>query len=193
MLAACSPINLHYNEGKRHHRPDGFVNPDAVMRVGGIPWYEILFRRMRGDFSPSTPPQGGYEAFAAKWTTPVDHALLARRTDPPRITWLGHASMLLQVGGKNILIDPQFSPKAGPVIAGFLELGAPRLVPSPIKESELPPIDLVLISHNHYDHLDESSLRRLHEAGQTPTYLVPLGLKAWFEEKGVGATVTELD
>jgi len=193
LLAACTPVNIHYNAAKQHHRPDGFVNTDTTAKVGGIPWYEILFRRMRGDFSPSAPPAGGYEAFAAQWTQPVDHALLARRSQTPRVTWLGHASVLLQVAGRNILIDPQFSAKAGPVIGGLLELGAPRLVPSPIRESELPPIDLVLISHNHYDHLDEGTLRRLREAGQKPAFLVPLGLKAWFEEKGYGPVLAEMD
>jgi L-ascorbate metabolism protein UlaG (beta-lactamase superfamily) len=192
-LAACTPVNIHYNATKAHHRPHGFVNSDPAAAVGGFPWYEILFRNLRGDFRPVAPPEDGYEAFAAKWTTPVDHALLARRTQEPRITWLGHASLLLQVGGQNILIDPQLSAKAGPVIGGLIDLGAPRLVSPPLTEAQLPPIDLVLISHNHYDHLDEATLRRLHAAGQKPAYVVPLGLKSWFEEQGLGPVAAELD
>jgi N-acyl-phosphatidylethanolamine-hydrolysing phospholipase D len=192
-LAACTPVNLNYNAAKAHHRPQGFVNTDPTAKVGGIPWYEILYRNLRGDFRPTAPPAGGYAAFAAQWTTPVDHAQLARRSETPRITWLGHASLLLQVAGRNILIDPQFSDTAGPVMFGVFDLGAPRLVPAPIRESELPPIDLVLISHNHYDHLDEPTLRRLHAAGQKPAYVVPLGLKAWFEEQGIGPVAAEMD
>ncbi len=192
-LTACTPANIHYNASKAHHRPNGFVNTDPTAKVGGIPWYEILYRNLRGDFRPAAPPAGGYEAFAAKWTTPVDHALLARRSQEPRITWLGHASLLLQVGGQNILIDPQFSATAGPVIGGLIDLGAPRQVPPPLTEAQLPPIDLVLISHNHYDHLDEPTLRRLAAAGQKPAYLVPLGLKAWFEERGIGPVSAEMD
>lgn len=192
-LAACTPVNLNYNAAKAHHRPQGFVNTDPTAKVGGIPWYEILYRNLRGDFRPTAPPAGGYAAFAAQWTTPVDHAQLARRSETPRITWLGHASLLLQVAGTNILIDPQFSDTAGPVMFGVFDLGAPRLVPAPIRESELPPIDLVLISHNHYDHLDEPTLRRLHAAGQKPAYVVPLGLKAWFEERGFGPVAAEMD
>lgn len=192
-LAACTPVNVHYNAAKSHHRPNGFANSDPLLTVGGIPWYEILFRRLRGDFRPVAPPEGGYEAFAAKWTAPVDHALLARRTQEPRITWLGHASLLLQVSGQNILIDPQLSDRTGPVIGGLIDLGVPRHVPSPLSEAQLPPIDLVLISHNHYDHLDEPTLRRLQAAGQTPAYVVPLGLKSWFEEQGIGPVLAEMD
>jgi N-acyl-phosphatidylethanolamine-hydrolysing phospholipase D len=99
-LAACTPVNLNYNAAKAHHRPQGFVNTDPTAKVGGIPWYEILYRNLRGDFRPTAPPAGGYAAFAAQWTTPVDHAQLARRSETPRITWLGHASLLLQVAGR---------------------------------------------------------------------------------------------
>jgi len=99
-VAACTPVNIHYNSAKSHHRPDGFVNSDPTVTVGQFPWYEILLRNLRGDFRPLAPPAGGYEAFAREWTAPVDHALLAQRTQSPRITWLGHASLLLQVRGR---------------------------------------------------------------------------------------------
>lgn len=191
-VAACTPVNIHYNSAKSHHRPDGFVNSDPTVTVGQFPWYEILLRNLRGDFRPLAPPAGGYEAFAREWTAPVDHALLAQRTQSPRITWLGHASLLLQVAGQNILIDPQFSATAGPDF-GFMHLGAPRHVPPPLTEAQLPPIDLVLISHNHYDHLDYATLQRLLAAGQKPSFVVPLGVKAWFDEHGIGPVVAEMD
>lgn len=191
-LSACAPVNLHYNAAKAHHRPQGFVNSDPSLTVGQFPWYEILLRNLRGDFRPLAPPEGGYEAFARRWTAPVDHDLLARRSEAPRITWLGHASLLLQVAGQNILIDPQFSASAGPDL-GFVHLGAPRHVPPPLTEAQLPPIDLVLISHNHYDHLDHATLKRLLGAGQTPRFIVPLGVKAWFEQHGIGPVAAEMD
>jgi L-ascorbate metabolism protein UlaG (beta-lactamase superfamily) len=191
-LAACAPVNTHFNAARAHHRADGFANSDPALAVGQFPWYEILLRNLRGDFRPAAAPAGGYEAFAREWSAAADHARLARRTQAPRVTWLGHASLLLQVAGHNILIDPQFSANAGPDL-GIVQFGAPRRVPPPLSEAQLPPIDLVLISHNHYDHLDHATLKRLLAAGQTPQFVVPLGLKAWFDEHGIGPVAAEMD
>lgn len=187
-LCACTTANRHYDASRSHHRPDGFANTDASLRIGTFPWYDILLRRLRGDFRPAGPPAGGYEKFIADWTTPVDPAQLANQSPAPRITWLGHATLLLQVDGQNVLIDPQFSDYAGP----HPWLAAQRRVPAPISPERLPPIDLVLISHNHYDHLDKASIERLLAAGQKPLFLVPLGVKAWFDDMGI-ANVSEMD
>jgi len=187
-LCACSMVNPQYDATKAHHRPNGFVNSDPGFRIGTLPWYDILWRRLRGDFQPIHPPEGGYEKFIADWSQPVDRALLLTTSKEPRVTWLGHASLLLQIDGKNILIDPQFSEYAGP----FALLSAKRRVPAPLRPDQLPPIDLVLISHNHYDHLDQSSIEALMASGQRPRFLVPLGVKAWFTDLGID-NVFELD
>lgn len=195
ILGACSstPGNPHYDPNKAHHRPNGFVNsmPDAVA-AGQYPWYEILWRNLRGDFRPQAEPAGGYEAFAKTWSVVLDPASLAARQTEPVLTWLGHATMLLQVEGLNILIDPQFSLNAGPTSW----LGSKRYVPPPIGIDALPPIDLVLVSHNHYDHLDLPSIEGLVAAGRRhgkmSRFIVPLGLKRWFDEQGVGS-VEEID
>ena len=100
----------------------------------------------------------------------------------PSVTWIGHATMLVRIAGKNILFDPIFSERASPI--GFA--GPKRIVPLPIDIPDLPKIDLVLITHNHYDHLDADSVTRLAAMPQgSPRFLVPMGLKAWFTEHGI--------
>lgn len=187
LLVACASHNPHYDARKAHHRPDGFANSDPAQKIGEFPWYEIFWRRLRGDFRPLKEPEGGYAAFAARWSQPVDRALIAKRHQSPVLTWLGHAGVLLQVGGRNILLDPQLSDYAGP----NAWLGAQRRVSAPLTVDALPPIDLVLISHNHYDHLDTATVRQL-AARQSPRWLVPLGLKAWFADEDINR-VEEMD
>ena len=87
-----------------------------------------------------------------------------------RVSYVGHASFLLQTGGLNILLDPVWSERASPVSFA----GPRRVNPPGIPFEKLPPIDIVLISHNHYDHLDLATLRRLH-ARHAPRVITPLG------------------
>ncbi|KSU80932.1 L-ascorbate metabolism protein UlaG, beta-lactamase superfamily [Fictibacillus enclensis] len=94
------------------------------------------------------------------------------------ITWIGHSTFLLQVGGLNILTDPVWAPKMG------LQK---RLTAPGLSAGQLPDIDLVLISHGHYDHLDFNSIKQL--KGKISFY-VPAGLKGLFRKKGYQA-VTE--
>jgi L-ascorbate metabolism protein UlaG (beta-lactamase superfamily) len=90
--------------------------------------------------------------------------------DRLRVTMVGHASMLIQVDGHNILTDPLWSERASP-----FRLAGPKRVVSPgIRFEDLPPIDLVLVSHNHYDHLDVATLKRL-QAEHSPHIITPLG------------------
>lgn len=109
---------------------------------------------------------------AALWPTRVEvqAALPEQRVAGLRITMVGHASALIQTAGLNILTDPIWSERASPV--GF---AGPRRVTAPgVAFERLPPIDLVLVSHNHYDHLDLTTLKRLHQVHR-PVVLVPLG------------------
>lgn len=171
-----------------HHLSSGFRNSDPHIQIGNFPWYEMVWRGLRGDFKPLAAPTGGYDAFAREWSTAVDHARLAKRQYDPVVTWLGHVTVLLQVGGLNILTDPTLAGFAGP----YGRYGAPRRVPAPLQPQDLPPIDVLLVSHNHYDHLCDATIAGLMAAGQRPQIFVPLGLKPWFDARQID-NVTELD
>jgi N-acyl-phosphatidylethanolamine-hydrolysing phospholipase D len=99
----------------------------------------------------------------------------------PAVSWIGHATVLVQASGLNVLTDPIFSRRASPV-----QFAGPARLQSPgIALKDLPHIDVVLVSHNHYDHLDRGSIVALsRQPGGAPLFLVPLGIKAWL--KGVG-------
>jgi len=104
-------------------------------------------------------------------------------------TWVGHATVLVQAGGLNVLTDPIFSERASPVSFA----GPKRHQPPGIALADLPRIDVVLVSHNHYDHLDEASVRALNaQDGGPPLFVVPLGNKSWLASVGITNAV-ELD
>ena len=119
----------------------------------------------------------------------VDPKTLA--TAPPsglRVTWLGHASFLLEIDGHRILTDPAFFPRASP----FDWIGPRRWYPPVIALADLPPIDAVVISHDHYDHLDQRTIQAL--AARPTTFVVPLGVGAHLAYWGVPESrIVELD
>ncbi len=109
---------------------------------------------------------------AAKWpaSVPVAQARPEPRVQGLRVTAIGHASLLIQAAGLNILTDPVWSERASPV-----SFAGPKRVSAPgVSFDDLPPIDAVLISHCHYDHLDVATLRRL-QAVHTPLMAMPIG------------------
>jgi L-ascorbate metabolism protein UlaG (beta-lactamase superfamily) len=106
-----------------------------------------------------------------------------------RITWVGHATALIQLGGFNILTDPIWSDRASPF--GFI--GPARITAPGLPFDRLPPIDAVLISHDHYDHLDSRTVRRIVRAhGVDVRWIAPLGYRDWLDRRGARA-VEELD
>jgi N-acyl-phosphatidylethanolamine-hydrolysing phospholipase D len=104
------------------------------------------------------------------------------------LTWVGHATVLLQLGELNVLTDPHWSKRASPVQFA----GPARWVKPGIELGELPPIDLVLISHNHYDHLDDGTVRRLAAAFPKAAWRAPLGLASFLRRRGA-RDVEEMD
>jgi L-ascorbate metabolism protein UlaG (beta-lactamase superfamily) len=134
--------------------------------------------RWHSERTPPAEPPGGWNIPAVK----ADVAALLAPSSEPSVTWIGHATVLLRLGGRNILVDPIFSERASPVPFA----GPKRVAPLPITIADLPRIDVVLITHNHYDHLDLATVQRLAALPQgSPRFLVPLGLKAWFSDLGI--------
>ncbi len=163
------PVTDHF-DGRRFH------NGAAVRRpLGAAELLKWLSHRERGpwpsvDDTPGEPPPRKVEAPGVV-----------------RVTFVGHATVLLQLDGLNILTDPIWSDRASPV--AFV---GPRRIRRPgIRFEDLPPIDVVLISHNHYDHLDVRTLRRLAERDR-PRVVVPLGNAAVLDRAGMFGSV-ELD
>ncbi|WP_047250351.1 MBL fold metallo-hydrolase [Chromobacterium subtsugae] len=105
-----------------------------------------------------------------------------------RATWLGHSTVLLEIDGLRVLTDPVWGPRASPTRLA----GPKRFQPAPVRLKELPPLDLVLVSHDHYDHLDYPTIREL---AKTPVpFVTSLGVGAHLEAFGVAPQrITELD
>lgn len=129
-----------------------------------------------------------------KWWTSLVHRDGAARLVPydpaaaahnPSVTWIGHATMLVRMDGVTFLTDPVFSERASPVSFA----GPQRLVPPGVPLDQLPPLDFVTISHDHYDHADVPSIAAL--AARGVPFFVPLGLGELVRQ--AGGSVTELD
>ena len=170
--------NPYYDPAKPHHTPEGFRN--NYPHEGRQSFWKWKWEQLR-DGLPRKP-EGGYRFEVVRGTSV---AALAN----PSVTWIGHATLLLRVGGLNILTDPQFSLRASP----FSFMGPMRVVVPAISLAELPHIDAVLISHSHYDHLDAASVQALAaQQGGPPRFYVGLGLKPWFASLGI-TSVEEMD
>ncbi|MEK5256878.1 MBL fold metallo-hydrolase [Paenibacillus sp. FSL F4-0125] len=142
----------------RYHNVDN-VSTDKTLKEFRQ-WREER-RRKKKDYSyvvPNTPPELSY---------------LSENSLESTITWIGHSTFFLQYEGMNIITDPIWARRLG----FEKRLGQPG-----IPLSEVPPIDLILISHSHYDHLHIASIRKLYRAGTT--LVVPVGLKRKMLRKG---------
>jgi N-acyl-phosphatidylethanolamine-hydrolysing phospholipase D len=129
-----------------------------------------------------SPPRGSFPV-----STPAISYPRAGKTDFTA-TWIGHSSVLLQLGDINALTDPVFSQRAFP-----LQWIGPRRVMDPgLPIHALPPIDMVFLSHNHYDHLDKPAVKRISQVHPQATWIVPLGLGAYIRRWGA-SDIVELD
>ena len=107
------------------------------------------------------------------------------------LTWIGHSTFLWQFQGINLITDPHLTDRASPVSFA----GPKRIVKPAISLNDLPELDVVLISHNHYDHLDKKTVLGIvkRQKENPPLFLVPLGMKEWFADIGIKQKVVELD
>jgi N-acyl-phosphatidylethanolamine-hydrolysing phospholipase D len=162
-----------------HHTDDGFRNTAPISRGGLTVTVPFFLRRAmgmlrdRGGAPPSVANDGAFLRANARHSSPT-------------VTWIGHATVLVQMDHVTFLTDPIWSPTASPVSFA----GPRRYAPPALDLDALPPIDFVLISHNHYDHLDVPTLRRLAERGSR--FYVPLEVGALLRSEGI-APVEELD
>ncbi len=102
----------------------------------------------------------------------------------PKVMWIGHSTFLVEYSGVGILTDPIWSEYCSPIPF----FGPRRLIPTPISIDELPQIDFVLISHNHYDHLDRKTVIALIRRFPTIQWVIPIGVKKWFKKIGIENT-----
>jgi N-acyl-phosphatidylethanolamine-hydrolysing phospholipase D len=164
-----------------HHTGRGFRNPWPEAEPRGL--RDVIrwsFQRRRQEIAPNPSP----DAF------PQAQPTFSRRGADAElsVTWVGHSTVLLQLGAINILTDPIWSERASPVAFA----GPRRLVGPAVDFDGLPPIDVVLISHNHYDHLDRATVRGLARHMPDAQWVTPLGLAALLTKWGA-TRVRELD
>ena len=155
-----TPLKRHgkffnYNNEQLHESPEWF-----------LPSIRMFFSSLKKRFLRAKNPN------LDAWIEPYQEYA---HSHEPLITWLGHATMLIQLGNINILADPIFESPS---------LLFPRVLPLGIDPQKLPPIDVVVISHNHRDHMDEPTIHFLHK-NHNPLFLVPEGNKSWFLSRNI--------
>jgi L-ascorbate metabolism protein UlaG (beta-lactamase superfamily) len=162
-----------------------FVNP-VLTQVGE--WSTIfkvlpLYLSNKEEKVPRRPP-GPFRTDASVYATAPASGL--------RVTWMGHSSLLLEIDGVRVLVDPVWDERASPMRWA----GPKRFFAAPVRLEELPEIDVVLVSHDHYDHLGEDTIRRLAalESMRRAEWVTSLGVGAVLRRFGVdGARISELD
>ncbi|MDO7852555.1 MBL fold metallo-hydrolase [Hymenobacter convexus] len=161
----------HYNAKKGE-----FVNliPTREMTGGSMPsvMWKFLFHKSPQAAPPGPLPQQALDSLAITRKTP----------DMVRVTWFGHSASLVEIGGQNVLLDPMLSVEMGPVSWATPKRYNPSLVITPEK---LPAIAAVLISHDHYDHLDYATIRKIKD--KVGHFYVPLGIAPHLRRWGVPA------
>lgn len=176
LLLLCSGCPAYHGEVSGHFDGSRFLNPEGGHHsfVDTVKWLWEMETVAWPDWieDPPQPP-------------PVERTCLGKQ----RVTYVNHATVLIQIDGVNILTDPIWSTRAGP----SFWLGVKRVRAPGVKFEHLPRIDYVLVSHDHYDHLDLPTIDRLARRDH-PKFLVGLGVGGYLRSMGVSQSdIIELD
>jgi len=183
MTSSLSPADVFAPAGKIN---DKYLNPvpTVVTRPGGTgrAVRRLLTQKRRG--GDPERPLGPFRTDRSRYTHPPESGL--------RMTWLGHSTVLIEIDGHRILTDPVWSDRAS-----FVQFAGPkRFYAPPLALSDLPPLDVVLLSHDHYDHLDRAAIQRLavSPATEHAQWTCSLGVGRYLESWGITrARLTELN
>lgn len=156
-----------------HFNGTTFENPGEVPSKDFFDVMKWYFQRDQGEWS----------------VVPEEEITFAERPDDNvttgmKITYVNHSTFLIQTAGVNILTDPVWSERVSPMSFA----GPKRFRPPGVRFEDLPPIDLIIISHNHYDHLDINTLKKLNEQFE-PRVIVPLGVDLYLNQEGIENTL----
>ena len=182
-VCGCAAADRRTADLPEHHTAQGFRNPynDEADRMR---FFGYIKARYFGDLDV---PDYAEQRHRVPRREPELERIQTPDPDVAQLTWIGHSTALIQYRGVNLLTDPIFSERASPSDW----FGPKRYVPAALTVEQLPRIDYVIISHNHYDHLDEASVKAL---GDGPLWLVPLKIMQWFLDQGIAPErVVELD
>jgi len=170
--AAASGERLSRMQRSDRHISGKFENIEETHKLVPGRFTEMITHQFFGD-EERVPPQRVpvVKRRAADYALAPAHGI--------RATWLGHASVLLEIAGKRVLTDPIFSERCSP----FSFIGPQRFAALPFAPGDVPQIDVVVISHDHYDHLDMTTIQALSAGGTR--FIVPLGIGAHLERWGV--------
>ena len=183
------PASNHYDPIRRR-----FFNPEPKRRLQPLDFggaFKMLSRKGRFPAQPLPFAKPDFAAFVRQEGLPENEQrefrqnersefLYSKNEQKARFVWFGHSTLLMRVAGLNILTDPVFGMSAAPNNKMFR-----RFQPPPAAPNELPPLDIILYSHNHYDHLEESFVRSVADSGVH--FLVPLGMEVLLRRWGVKA------
>lgn len=176
-------MNANAENKPKHHTASGFRNHPhkPEQPASGSLGISFYLRRFRASFFPPEVPQGH--------VVPDKEALrqFDNLKDRDTVTWLGQSTFLIRIDGKTILTDPFLTDNAFPLSWG----GPKRYTPPGIELKNLPPIDIIVISHDHHDHLDPKTIKALPNKENISAF-VPVGLKIFFKDIGY-KDIHELD